>query len=117
LEAERARLSHERDERARLHAILEQLPAGVMIANAAGAVIYSNPAAEKIFGGAIPSPEESARYEQTFKAWRPDGTRMQSTEFPLVRGLLGEHVSGEEVEFERRDGSRATVRANAGPLR
>jgi PAS domain S-box-containing protein len=116
VEAERARLEQEREQRVRLHAILEQLPTAVMIANANGDVTYTNPAAEKVFGGSIPSPGEAAKYEQTFKVWRPDGTRLPSTEFPLVRGLHGEHVSGEEVEFERPDGSRATVRANAGPL-
>jgi PAS domain S-box-containing protein len=117
LEVERARLQRAHDERLRLHAILEQLPAGVMIADAAGRLTYSNRAAESIFGGSIPSPDQARAYAEAFTAWRPDGTRLPSEEFPLVRALSGRSVSGEEVDFQRPDGLRATIRANASPLR
>jgi PAS domain S-box-containing protein len=117
MEEERARLLAEERERLRLRSILEQLPAGVMIAGRDGGLTYSNPAAAKIFGGDIPSPEGSGEYAGTFSAWTEGGVPLSSEDYPLVRGLRGETVVGEVVQFERPDRSRAFIRANAGPLR
>jgi PAS domain S-box-containing protein len=124
MEEERSRLRRERDlhlrakeDRERLSAILEQLPAGVMISDAAGRVVFTNPAAKEIFGGPIPAPGSAATYDRTFAAWDEAGRPLSSEDFPLVRALRGETLNAVGVEFERPDGSRAYVQANAGPLR
>ncbi len=124
MEEDRARLRREHElnrrneeERERLRAILEQLPAGVMIADADARVVYSNPTAQEIFGGPIPSPEAAASYDRTFAAWDDQGRPLASEDFPLVRGLRGETLHAVGIEFRRPDGARAYVQANAGPLR
>ena len=117
MQEERARLRAEELEGIRLRTILEQLPAGVMIADAAGSVTYANPAATKIFGGDIPSPGTAGAYDRTYSAWTEDGDPLSSNDFPLVRGVRGETVVSQVVQFERPDRSRAFVRASAGPLR
>ena len=77
-----ARLRAEEREWGRLRTILEQLPAGVMIADAAGSIAYANPTATKIFGGEIPSPGTAGDYERTFKAFTEDGEPLSSDAFP-----------------------------------
>jgi PAS domain S-box-containing protein len=124
MEEERSRLRRERElhlraqeDRERLGAILEQLPAGVMISDAAGRVVFTNPAAREIFGGPIPAPEAASNFDRTFAAWDDRGRPLSSEAFPLVPALRGETVHAVGVEFERPDGTRAYVQANAGPLR
>jgi PAS domain S-box-containing protein len=116
-EAERHLLALE-EERSRLTAVLDQMPAGVMIAEApSGRVIYSNNQATEIFHGPVTSVERGDEYHRTFKVWHPDGNLYTSEEFPLVRAVAGETVRGEEILFLRADGSEGVVRANAAPFR
>ena len=104
-------------ERARLTAILDQMPAGVVIAAApSGEVTYANGAARAIFGGDI-AADRAANYDKAFTAWDGDGRELSSHEYPLVRALGGEIVTGQEVRFRRPDGATAVVRANAAPIR
>jgi PAS domain S-box-containing protein len=124
LEAERARLRRDQEvhrraeeERQRLHAILEQLPAGVMIADAQGRIAYANPASREIFGGPIPQLDGPGSYDRTFSVWDEQGRALTSAEYPLLRGLRGETLRAVSFEFRRPDGSRACVQVNAGPLR
>jgi len=101
-----------------LKVILDQMPAGVMIARApSGEVIYANEQAAAIFGGPVTRTESTDQLEQTFQAWDPDGRRLRAEEFPLARGLAGESVQGQEVHFRRPDGTIGVVRANASPIR
>ncbi len=102
---------------AHLHAILEQMPAGVMIAESpSGKTVYSNEQARSIFGGAI-AADAADEYSSAFTAWHPDGREYASEHFPLVRALRGDVVTGAEVRFRRADGRTAVVRANAAPIR
>jgi len=101
---------------AHLHAILEQMPAGVMIAESpSGRTVYANEQARSIFGGAI-AAEAADEYSTVFTAWHPDGREYASEDFPLVRALRGDVVTGAEVRFRRADGRTAVVRANAAPI-
>lgn len=105
-------------ERRRLSDILDHMPAGVMIADAAtGATIYSNRQAQQIFGGPIPDAGAADQYSATFSVWRSDGRPLDSDELPLVRAVHGETVEGQEVHFRKANGDVAIVRANASPIR
>lgn len=120
--AERERQNEARQlaeaQRHRLSEILDHMPAGVMIADAAtGATIYSNRQAQQIFGGPIPAAQASEEYSTTFSVWTADGRPLESHEFPLVRAVHGETVDGEEVQFRRPTGELVIVRANASPIR
>ncbi|MFL5251029.1 MAG: GAF domain-containing protein, partial [Myxococcales bacterium] len=101
-----------------LRAILDQMPVGVMIAQApSGKVTYANRQAAAIFGGPVTPTETTDQLERTFEAWHPDGSRLHASEFPLARGLAGETVQGQEVRFRKPDGTLGVVRASASPIR
>ncbi|MFL5425685.1 MAG: GAF domain-containing protein, partial [Myxococcales bacterium] len=101
-----------------LRAILDQMPVGVMIAQApTGKVTYANRQAAAIFGGPVTPTETTDQLERTFEAWHPDGSRLHASEFPLARGLAGETVQGQEVHFRKPDGTLGVVRASASPIR
>jgi PAS domain S-box-containing protein len=79
----------------RLQAVLQQLPVGVVIADADGKVILGNQQLEQM-GLADGGLEES----------------------PLLRSLrTGAVVRGEEITYVRQDGARRTIEANSAPIR
>jgi PAS domain S-box-containing protein len=101
-----------------LRAVLDQMPVGVMIAQApSGKVTYANHQAAAIFGGPVTPTETTDQLERTFEAWHPDGRRLAANEFPLARGLAGETLQGQEVHFRKPDGTVGVVRASASPIR
>jgi PAS domain S-box-containing protein len=104
-------------EQQRLAVILEQLPAGVILADATGKLIYGNPEVERIFkqpfrGG----PDPIGR---TWQLFDPKGeTEFPLERMPMVRTLTtGETVVGEEIKVLRGDGSWAYTTVNSAPVR
>lgn len=104
-------------ERAFLEAVLQQLPAGVMIAEAAsGRLILSNEQVEKILRQSILPVTNLEGYEQ-HKGFYPDGRPYEINDWPLVRALLkGEVTTGEEIDYQCGDGTRRTMYTNAAPI-
>jgi PAS domain S-box-containing protein len=100
----------------RLEGVLQQLPVGVLIADAQGRVLLGNRHLEHM--GLAPSAPGTQVGGSGFVGWRVDGTRYEVDEFPLLRSLrTGAIVRGEEITYERADGTRRTIEANAGPIR
>jgi len=100
----------------RLEGVLQQLPVGVLIADAEGHVLLGNRQLEVM--GLAPSAPGTRVGGTGFVGWRADGTRYEVDQFPLMRSLrTGAVVRGEEITYERPDGSRRTIEANAGPIR
>ena len=123
--SERKRVEREREtvllereaERARLEAIIREMPGGVVIADVTGRVILGNDQYERLvrkkFG-------DFGRVGETdgFRAFHPDGRPLAADEGPLARALWrGEPARNAEVVIERDDGSRATIVVNATPIR
>jgi two-component system, cell cycle sensor histidine kinase and response regulator CckA len=97
-------------ERARLEAVLQQMPAGVLISEASGALIFKNRLMEKLL------PDTERRLTQ--KSFRPDGTPYRASEMPSSRALAsGEVVTNEEIHISAADGSRRVLLVSAGPVR
>ncbi|ARV58591.1 histidine kinase [Nostocales cyanobacterium HT-58-2] len=120
-EAERERLLHELEtERARFEAVLRQMPAGVMIADAAsGKLVLANEQAKQIVGYGYEQSLELEEYQAMtpFEAFRCNGQLYAANEYPLMRSLLaGEVVSNEEIELHREDGSRTFISVNSAPI-
>lgn len=90
--------------RARLDAVLRQLPAGVLMVDAAGRVSLLNDEAERILGAdgvsALTSTEGQA-----------GGAHL------LDRSLAGETIREAEISLRRGDGGGAVLRCNAAPVR
>ncbi|BAY23828.1 PAS/PAC sensor hybrid histidine kinase [Calothrix sp. NIES-2100] len=121
-QAEQERLLQELEtERKRFEAVLRQMPAGVMIADAAsGKLVLTNEQAKQILGYGYEQSLELEEYELIvpFTALRGNGEIYATNEYPLVRSLLrGEAIANEEIELHHSDGSHIFITVNSAPIR
>jgi signal transduction histidine kinase/FixJ family two-component response regulator len=119
VEEERERLLQQlQAERGRLEAVLEQMPDGVIIAEApSGRLLRGNAQAERIWRRPIVLAESVDQYTQ-YHGFHPDGTPLSPDEWPLARAIrTGEVITNEEIDFLRGDGTRGTMTVSAAPVR
>ncbi len=111
-----ARAAAERATR-QLQAVLDVLPAGVIIADATGRLLQANEAARALWGE-TPLVAGVAEY-RAYKAWWPGtGRPLAPDEWAMARAIAtGEVCPGEEVEIETFDGERKTALNTAAPIR
>ena len=104
-------------ERERLAAVLSRLPAGVIIGEApTGRLVLGNAEVERIWRQPFRASVDFDSYG-TYRGFHPDGRPYDADEWPLARSLArGEVVTGEEVDFERGDGTRGTMVVNSAPI-
>ena len=105
-------------ERTRLRTVLEQMPAGVFLAEApSGKLLFANQEAERIYH--LPNLLSMSAEEWTrWKAYRLDGSLMLPQDYPLARALATGEITQDEVYvIERGNGSRITLLVNAAPIR
>lgn len=104
-------------ERARLEAVLRQMPAGVLIAEApSGRVLLANDQVRQIFR--LPAPAAGHDDYTGDQGFHPDGRPYRPDEWPLARSIAhGEVVVAEEIECLRGDGSRAILSLTSAPIR
>jgi PAS domain S-box-containing protein len=113
-------LASQEAEQARLRGVLDQLPEGVLLVEAAGECIsYANAASASLLGVPIPRIQgfSLSRLAQSRVPSNLDGLPIPLEEFPLVRGLRGETVSGREMRVARPDGRNVVLLCSAAPLR
>lgn len=105
-------------ERALLKAVLQHLPAGVLLAEApSGRLILGNDQLSRILRRPFVPSTCFAEYD-AYEGFHPDGRPYQPLEWPLARSVLqGEEVTGEEIHFVAGDGSIVIACCNAAPLR
>jgi signal transduction histidine kinase/CheY-like chemotaxis protein len=104
-------------ELARFQAVLRQMPFAVIVAEApTGRVVFSNAEAERIYRAPLRQPASVDEYPQA-AAFRVDGRPYEPSEYPIVRALRGEVISGEEMDIIHKDGTHCPVLVNAGPVR
>jgi PAS domain S-box-containing protein len=105
-------------ERAFLEAVLQQMPAAVIIADApSGRLRMGNDHVEQIWGGQFRASRNIDEYEQ-WVGYHPDGSQYRPAEWPMARAIrTGEIVLGEEIRIRRFDGSEGVISMNAGPIR
>ncbi|UBF29948.1 PAS domain-containing protein (plasmid) [Kovacikia minuta CCNUW1] len=120
-EAERERLLQELErERTQFKAVLQQMPAGVLIAEAASEkLVLANEQAKKILGYDFEEFHELEDYEPItpFHAFRSDGQIYAPDAYPLPRSLrTGEVIANEELELRYEDGSRTIIAVNSSPI-
>ena len=120
-EAERERLLQTlANERAQFEAVLQQLPEGVMIADAgSGQLILSNAQADRILKHRYHLNQELTQYEPQvpFQAYDGAGHLYAADDYPLVRSLRnGEVIIHEEMELRYRDGHRIFLDTNSAPI-
>src|SRR5919202_863935 len=101
-------------ERARFEAVLQQMYAGVVIAEApSGRILLSNERAQQIRRCSLPRDvgfEEYGHYDDRFRGFHPDGRPYEPQEWPLARSVrTGEVVVEEDIDVVRGDGARGTI--------
>jgi PAS domain S-box-containing protein len=117
-EAERLRLLQQLDQKQKLlEAVLQQMPAGVMVANApSGQLVLMNEQVQQILHGHFPLVNHVENYLQ-FPFSDPEGKSYTALEFPLARSVLeGETITHEEVHVIRGDGSQGIILIDSSPI-
>ncbi len=103
-------------ERSLLHAILSQLPSGLIVAEPGGGIIIMNDTAAKILGHPDQQPAHLDEYN-AFKFFRPNGRIMTPDEYPLRRALeKGETVIDEEVAIFLPNNGSKVILASSSPV-
>ena len=112
-----ARLLAESEEaRARLRAVMDTAPVGVLLSDKAGTLVYANHEAERIWG----QPLEAVIREGPvrFRLLDADGTPTPPQRTGLARALAGEApVIRDERIIERSDGTRVFVQTSSTLVR
>jgi PAS domain S-box-containing protein len=113
-EAEALRRSEER-----LRAILDQMPVGVVVADATtGEIILANPEAERALGHQLGHAPDWHAYAKNFGALHAEGRPLLADEYPLARAVLqGERVNRERMLYVRADGLAVSLEVSAAPVR
>ncbi|MGZ3331487.1 MAG: PAS domain S-box protein [Gemmatimonadaceae bacterium] len=104
-------------ERTLAHAVQQQMPVGVVVAEVpSGRLISVNAQMTEIFRTAFtPSPNLNSYNE--WVGFRESGTPLAALEWPLARTVItGETVRGEEIRILRGDGTDGYVRMSSAPV-
>jgi PAS domain S-box-containing protein len=98
--------------------VLDQMPVGVIIAEApSGAVVYQNRLGSELIGETRTDIAAIEQYDR-FGAIHPDGRPLTADEYPLPRVLSGEgEVKDEEVLYKRPDGDVRVLAVSATLVR
>nr|WP_255575013.1 PAS domain S-box protein [Caldovatus aquaticus] len=107
-----------RDSEARLKAVLEHVPVGVLLAEApSGRVLLANRQAAEILGERTVAAAEDGGEPAGWEAYDAEGRRLAPADLPLARTLAsGAHAQG-EMRLQRPDGSAVWIRAWSAPIR
>src|SRR5262249_5539528 len=122
VERERSRAERERliaeieTERARLNAIIEHIPGGVLLAEApSGRIIMGNPQVERILGHPVVFSPDAESYRE-WLAYDVNGRRIEGSESVLAKTLHGKVVTGQEILYHRGDGLNAWISDAGGHI-
>jgi signal transduction histidine kinase len=117
-ERERKLRAEADSQRALLETVLNQMGAGVVIAEApSGEVVLANNQAKQILQRSVGELRSVEEYSQ-YQLFRLDGRAYGALEQPLVRSILhGEVVVGEELRYLRPDGTFRVLFTNSAPVR
>ena len=107
-----------RAERHRLEQTLQQMPAGVLLAEApSGRIVLGNEQAAEILGHPIWEAAEVQEYG-AYRLLGADGEPLPLAQRPMVRAIRdGEIIVDEELLYESGAGRRISLRVSAAPIR
>jgi PAS domain S-box-containing protein len=107
----------QREDEARLAAIVESAPIGIGVVDPDGEISLSNPELRRFLReNVIPSRAQTP--EGRWRAWTPDGAPVAAGDFPVARALRGEQVvPGQEMLFTDDDGREIWTSVATVPIR
>ncbi len=104
-------------ERARLEALVENAPEGIVLADEEGRVVLTNPAADRMFVRPVPFGEAYDSQARMMICY-PDGRPWDPRDLPLTRSALdGEIWTEVEQLIVLPDGQQRSLLANTAPIR
>ncbi|SMB84453.1 ATP-binding protein [Deinococcus hopiensis] len=105
-------------ERARLAAVLESLPVGVVIGEVPSArIVMGNAKIEEIFGHQVIYAQNLDEY-RAWTGYHLDGRQIEPHEWPLVRvATSGETTKNEQMYYVRPDGARRVIDVTSAPIK
>lgn len=105
-------------ERGFLEAVLQQMPAGVIIAEAdSHTLLLSNEQVAQIWREPVQIASTIEEYAQ-YQGFYPDGRPYRFEDWPLIRALTtGETITNEEIDYLRGDGTQGMMYVSAAPVR
>ncbi|WP_419899795.1 PAS domain-containing protein [Roseomonas sp. USHLN139] len=107
-----------RESEARLKAVLDNVPVGVLLAEAPGGrLLLGNRRLAEMLRGPISLSRGVEDYSQDWEAYHADGSRVASEEFPLSRALRDGVPASGEYQFRAGDGSMIWIRVSGAPVR
>ncbi len=118
-EVERERLLEQLAfEHEQLRTVIQQLPAGVIVAEApSGQLLLGNNQVEAIWGHPFRAASTVEGYSE-YRGFHPDGRPYAPQEWPLARSIgTGEVVVNEEIDFLRGDSTCGTMLVSSAPIR
>ena len=102
---------------ARLKAVFNSVPIGIILADAPeGALRMANPAAKRLIGDPV-LPGPSSRNFSHWWALKDDGEMLKCEEYPLARALRGEATDYKEMLCHFADGSKRWLGLSGAPIR
>ncbi len=104
-------------ERTLAHAVQQQMPVGVVVAEVpAGRLVSVNAQLTEIFRTAFKPAADLNGYKE-WVGFHEDGRQLSTLEWPLARTILhNESVRGEEIQIRRGDGTHGFVRMSSAPV-
>ncbi|GAA4010128.1 PAS domain S-box protein [Sphingomonas humi] len=105
-----------RESEARLRAILDAVPVGLIFADMNGRLTGSNDRIVDYLGHDLIPSATTASYKEDYVAYHGDGRQVESHEYPLARALAGEQRPELEARVRRSDGSLRWLRYVAAPI-
>lgn len=101
-----------------LEAVIDQMPAGIIVADAPnGRHVFGNIELESMFGRS-PSPSGGIPDYYQWQTMHPNGVPIKPEERPIVRSIQkGEVIKGMELMLRKADGSLAALSVNSAPIR
>ena len=104
-------------ERARLAALVEAVPVGLVFAEApSGRIVFGNPQVERILGHPVLMSANPDEYIE-WVSYHPDGRQVEGREYPLALALAGEARPALKARYRRGDGTLVWMQFVAAPIR
>lgn len=106
-----------RESEARLRAVFDAVPLGIVLAEApTGRIVGGNAQVEAIFGHPLLPSADVDGYAE-WHGFHPDGRPIAVEDYPLARAMRGEERPELEVLYHRPDGRQVWIRLAGAPIR
>ena len=106
-----------RSSEARMRALFDAMPVGLVFADAAGRITDGNRQVEQIIGQDVAPTDKIDDFIRDHVAFHADGRKVESAEYPLAQIIAGERGTPElECQVQRPDGSTRWVRYVGAPI-